>query len=72
VPLAIFCADDRDAQLTGPTDTDGNAIGWSHHAERMPYVARIPGTHITMLQKPNVNALADQITRFLVKIKTHA
>lgn len=72
VPLAIFCAEDRDAQLTGPTDTDDNAIGWSHHAERMPYVARIPGTHITMLQKPNVNALADQITRFLVKIKTHA
>jgi len=72
VPLAIFCAEDRDAQLAGPTDTDDNAIGWSHHAERMPYVARIPGTHITMLQKPNVNALADQITRFLMKIKTHA
>ncbi|HJL52513.1 MAG TPA: hypothetical protein QF695_07735, partial [Arenicellales bacterium] len=72
VPLAIFCAEDRDAQLTGPTDTDDNSIGWSHHAERMPYVARIPGTHITMLQEPNVNALADQITQFLAKIRTHA
>jgi len=72
VPLVVFCAKDKDAQLIGPTDADDNAIGWSQHAETTPHVFRIPGTHITMLHRPNVDALADQIIQFLANIRADA
>jgi amino acid adenylation domain-containing protein len=65
VPLAVFCAETQDPELAGPTSVADSTVGWSRYTEGVPYVGRVPGTHITMLQEPNVNALAGQITAML-------
>ncbi len=67
VPLAVFCAEEQDADLTGPMAGNDTAAGWSRHTDGTPLVNPVPGTHITMLHEPNVGVLAKQITALLAE-----
>jgi len=69
VPLGVFSAETQDPELAGPTAVVDSTVGWSRHTEGVPYVGRVPGTHITMLHEPNVSALAGQITAMLAGIQ---
>ena len=72
VPITLFRAQETDSQQENSSDLFQDlAWGWNQFSDREVEIYTVPGSHISMMTKPHVQVLAQQLQKSLNKAQKH-